>query len=99
MPFAPQNIYRFTRPSISRALLSQRGVYGIYNEKHWIFIGSSDDIRASLIEHWETDAVLGREQPTGFMFEASDVPRVRAALLIAEYRPVLNERPCRPLAV
>lgn len=73
-------------------LPKQRGVYGIYNDQKWLYVGHSEDIRTSLIEHWETDARLDRLEPTGWTYEITDAPRIRGVLLIAELRPVLNMR-------
>jgi hypothetical protein len=84
----PGNIHRrCTGPEINRVLPGQRGVFGIYNEHQWLVIGSSEDIRASLIDHWETNAQLDRLKPTGFTFELTHTARLREALLIAELKP------------
>ena len=92
MPF-PGNIRRrYALPEIKLLLPGQRGVYGIYNDDKWLYIGHSTDMRASLIEHWETDARLEALGPTGWTFEITKVERVRQTLLISELRPVLNAR-------
>jgi hypothetical protein len=92
MPFPTHIRRRFTRPELGRIRPGQRGVFGIYNPERWLYVGSSDDIRASLIDLWEHDVRLDRLQAEGFTFEVTDAPRIREALLISELNPVLNVR-------
>lgn len=92
MPFPGHIRRRYTWSEINRVLPKQRGVFGFYNERDWLYIGYSEDIRSSLIEHWETDAALDRLAPAGWSYEITNTPRLRSVLLIAELRPVLNVR-------
>jgi hypothetical protein len=47
------------------------GVYGLTNARGWIFIGESDDIRASLLARLERKfAGVDGRAATGFFFES-----------------------------
>ena len=83
-PFTPAGFVTYA-PKIS-------GVYGISNAREWLYIGSSDDIRAALRDHFEHDGRLMQKQPTGFVFEVCDAslrPN-RQNRLVLEYEPVCN---------
>jgi hypothetical protein len=71
------------------------GVYGLSNAREWIYIGESDDIQAALFEHLSNpDSELMRLGPKGFVLEICDRAKrmARQERLIAEYRPLLNQR-------
>ena len=69
------------------------GVYGLSNAREWVFVGGSDDIRATLLGHLQEDnTTLKSRAPTGFTFEICH-PSQRAARvsrLVAELSPVCN---------
>jgi hypothetical protein len=67
------------------------GIFGVSNASEWIYIGESDDIRASLL-HLQGDSALLNRGPTGFVFElCSPAARLaRQVRLIGEYEPVCN---------
>jgi excinuclease UvrABC nuclease subunit len=72
---------------------SSPGVYGISNAREWIYIGESDNIRLTLLEHLRdvyTSAM--KRQPTGFVYEVCEGIRrsVRQDRLIHEYEPTCN---------
>jgi hypothetical protein len=91
-PFAPQS---FTPVSVRVNAPARSGVYGISNAREWIFIGESDNIRASLLQDLQkgSSALLNR-LPTGFVFElcAAADRWARQDRLIREYEPVCNRR-------
>lgn len=50
MPFPQQQDNPFTRERVESLSTNQLGVYGLYNDEKWIYIGSGD-IRARLLAH------------------------------------------------
>jgi hypothetical protein len=92
----------FPRPFLTGAIEtiapSASGVYGISNATEWIFIGESDDIRNSLLNHsQESNTALSRRNPTGFVFEVCDVAHraARQDRLVGEYGPKCNRNSSR----
>lgn len=69
------------------------GLYGISSAREWIFIGHSDNIQQSLLDHLAAqEGWLVRRDPRGFVFEVCD-PTRRAArhhALVREYVPACN---------
>ena len=58
--------------SIKENAPKSSGIYGIYN-RAWIYIGESNDIQHSLLEHWSGDnTCITSAVPTGFVFERCD---------------------------
>ena len=102
MPWPPSgDYYIFSEESILKRAPSASGVYGLYNIRHQILIAEAADIRDALLRHKsELHFHLARFQPTGFTFEKCPgaIRELRAAELIAEYRPVLNNASSVPLA-
>jgi cell division septation protein DedD len=77
---------KFHAPPIS-------GVYGLFNFKHHILIGSTDNIRESLLRHARyTDFHFRRFEPTGFTFEAcpNESRDLRYQELVWEYDPIVQ---------
>jgi hypothetical protein len=71
------------------------GVYGLSNAKEWVFVGVTDDIRASLLGHLqERNTVLKSRVPTGFTFEICHPSQsaTRLSRLVSELSPVCNQR-------
>lgn len=69
------------------------GVYGLYNFRHQILIGASEDIRNALLRHLQkTNFRFRRFAPTGFVFELCppEDRASRAEELIREYKPILQ---------
>lgn len=91
MPFE-QFIPRPLKPrSVWADAPASSGVYGISNSREWLYIGETDDIRASLLGHLqESDSALMKKCPTGFVFELCGPGRrmVRRKRLITEYEPL-----------
>ena len=97
MGFASEKGYVFSESGIAQYAPRKSGVYGIYKNGEWIYIGEAKDIEARLYEHvrLESDqsARIWRRQPTGFIFELCDGERARKAReaqLIAELAPTCN---------
>ena len=71
------------------------GVYGLSNAKEWVFVGVTNDIRASLLGHLqERNTVLKSRVPTGFTFEICHPGQSGARLsrLVSELSPVCNQK-------
>jgi predicted GIY-YIG superfamily endonuclease len=83
-PFSIDNVQKFA----PRA----RGVYGLSNAREWIYIGVSENIRGSLLEHLEArSSQLMKRQPTGFVYEVCPGDEcARQDRLIQEYEPTCN---------
>src|SRR5664279_5132542 len=70
MPFPSGNSFPLTRISVRAHAPNCSGVYGIFNQSQWIYVGESSDIQRRLLAHIEdTEASLKRFSPTGFSFE------------------------------
>ncbi|MGA3231108.1 MAG: hypothetical protein ABSD51_14280 [Candidatus Binatus sp.] len=96
MPFKNQNVYGFTASGIVSAP-SASGVYGIYNQAAWIYIGESGDIAARLGEHLvgtNSNPDIRKNAPTGFTYElVLAAQRVqRQDELIRELMPLANKK-------
>jgi excinuclease UvrABC nuclease subunit len=96
MGFNKSSGYVFSEAGIAAYAPRESGVYGIYKEGTWIYIGEARDIEARLYEHLrgESDqsARILRQRPTGFIFERCDARTrtTREAQLIAELTPISN---------
>jgi excinuclease UvrABC nuclease subunit len=95
MPFQMHTgIAFFTNASILQNAPAWPGVYGLYKEGRWIYVGETDDIQKQLLEHLaETGSCIKREAPTDFVYEIVDASTrvARQAFLIRELSP-----PCNP---
>lgn len=83
----------YTLGSVQTHAPAVSGVYGLSNARQWVYIGESDNIKASLLGHLqETGTPLARLDPTGYSFEV--VPaynrQARQHRLISELAPVLT---------
>jgi hypothetical protein len=95
MPFNQITPRPFNAAAISLYAPPLEGVYGITNQREWIFIGVADNIQFSLLDHLsDLGTSLLQHQPAGFVFErCSGVQRVeRQRRLIEEYAPVLSTK-------
>jgi excinuclease UvrABC nuclease subunit len=96
MPFSSSTGYSFTERGIASYAPRESGVYGIYNNSEWIYIGEAKDIEARLYEHIrgqsDQSARILRRNPTGYLFERCDAltRTSREAQLIRELDPVCN---------
>ena len=94
MPFEQIAPRPFTLAGFHTYAPEMSGVYGISNASEWLYIGSADDIRASLLDHFHQDNGLMKKLPTGFVFEvcAAGHRPGRQDRLVQEYEPVCNRR-------
>ncbi len=93
MPFHNTAAHCFSAVSVQRNAPALSGVYGICNNREWLFIGVADDIQAALLQHLrETGSLLQLRMPSGFAFEVcSPAERVvRQNRLIVEMKPACN---------
>jgi len=95
MPFEQLTPRPFTPGAIATYAPAVSGVYGISNAHEWIFIGQTDDIKGSLLEHLQDlSTSLMKRQPAGFVFEVCQGARrsARQDRLVLEYEPACNRR-------
>jgi len=93
MPFINQNPRPYTRDNIEALAPNQNGVYGIFNDTHWIYVGKGD-IRERMLAHFDGDnPCINNNFPTRWVAEkwTSD-PSEREKELILELRPSCNRR-------
>jgi hypothetical protein len=94
MPFENSIAHAFTALSIRAHAPAMGGVYGISNAREWLYIGQSENIQSTLMNHLqERDSLLVRSSPTGFVYEVSWPERQseRCSRLIREYAPTCNQ--------
>ena len=95
MPFEQITPRPFTPAGVHTYAPATSGLYGISNARQWLYIGSADDIRAALLDHFNQDSGLMAKQPTGFVFEICNAGHcsTRQNHLVLEYEPVCNRLP------
>jgi hypothetical protein len=95
MAFENSVAHSFTAASIRAHAPNAPGVYGISNAREWLFIGTADDIQASLFAHLQaTDAFFAGRAPAGFVYEicnSSHALATRHDRLVHQYAPVCNQ--------
>jgi hypothetical protein len=99
MPFEQVVPRLFSATSVREHAPMLSGVYGITNAREWIYIGETDNIQKTLLEHLqESDTSLVNCRPTGFVYEICDLAKrpQRQGRLILEYGPSCNSRPADP---
>jgi hypothetical protein len=93
MPFLQQAPRKFNRIEIESLDPNQNGVYGIFNEREWIYVGKGD-LRQRLLDHLNGDnpSILQR-QPTHWVGEVfAQNPSERERILIIECSPICNKK-------
>jgi hypothetical protein len=93
MPFNQFIPRSFTPDSVHTYAPVSSGVYGISNAREWIYIGETENIQSSLLNHLhEINTTLKKREPTGFVFEVCDQAHrsSRQDRLVAEYGPSCN---------
>jgi hypothetical protein len=93
MPFNQFTPRNFTNDAVQMYAPGVSGVYGISNAREWIYIGETDNIQSSLLDHLhEINTTLMKREPTGFVFEVCDRARraSRQDRLVTEYDPACN---------
>ena len=93
MAFVQQVPRAFTRQNVEGLRPSQVGVYGLFNQGGWVYVGKGD-IRERLLAHLTGDnPTLLRYQPTHWVDEVTPGdPSVRERHLILELQPACNQR-------
>jgi hypothetical protein len=93
MPFNQFTPRNFKDDAVQMYAPAMSGVYGISNAREWIYIGETDNIRGSLLNHLhEINTQLMKRVPTGFVFEVCDSSHrsSRQDRLVTEYGPACN---------
>ncbi len=93
MPFSAScTVRRFDRASIEALNPDQLGVYGIFREGQWIYVGRGD-IRSRMLDHLNGDIpCIQANRATSWVAELSNTPKARERELILELSPVCNQR-------
>ncbi|MBU2545493.1 hypothetical protein KKC65_03545 [Patescibacteria group bacterium] len=95
MPFAKQTPRIFNRENIEKINPDQSGIYGLFREGSWIYVGKGD-IRQRLLDHLNGDNhCITNAQPTHWVDEVvNGDPSLREKELIIELRNrlVCNEK-------
>lgn len=93
MPFPKQQPRLFTRENVMAINPNQIGVYGLFRQDAWVYVGKGD-IRQRLLDHLNGDnTCISREKPTHWVDEVtSGDPSIREKQLIAEFQPICNQR-------
>lgn len=92
MPFPQQKGNPFTRDSVEKLSPNQTGVYGLYSDEKWIYIGSGN-IRERLLAHLEgNNLCIAANGPTHWVAEITPDTVNREKQLIMEHRPICNQR-------
>jgi hypothetical protein len=92
MPFPQQTIRLFTRNNILALKENQLGVYGLYRQGVWIYVGKGD-IRQRLLDHFNGDnPCITREKPTHWVDVVCADYDTREKQLISELNPTCNQR-------
>jgi hypothetical protein len=93
MPFPQQTPHQFTRLSVEALKPGQVGVYGLFREGAWVYIGSGD-IRSRLLAHLNGDnPLILAEKPTHWvevLVRGDPVPTEK--VLTMECNPLCNRR-------
>ena len=98
MPFHQVIPRSFTSDGVHTYAPVSSGVYGLSNSREWIYIGETDNIQSSLLNHLvEVNTALKKRAPTGFVFEVCDHGQraSRQNRLVGEYSPICNRQPGR----
>ena len=96
MPWSAVHGFRFTSASILTNVPKQSGVFGLYNEQGWVFIGQGSDLQQSLFQCLDKSRqYFWPNEPHGYTFEIcnSDACNERRDALILEYYPTRNHLP------
>lgn len=92
MPFAQQNPRLFNQFNIEAINGNPNGVYGIFRQGQWIYVGSGD-IRTRLLAHLNGDnSCITNQKPTHYVDEVTQQYKAREKELILELSPVCNKK-------
>ena len=95
MAFVPQKPRLFTKQSIEVLNVGQIGVYGLFRQGLWVYVGKGD-IKQRLLDHLNGDnPLISRAQPTHWVGElVVGDPSFREKELILEFLPICNQKVC-----
>ena len=89
-------LFTFNRQTVMASGPRTAGVYALWRDDRWIYIGQSSNIFERLLEHLSpAEGCIARERPSGFGFELiadGKSRRARQEELIRELEPVCNHR-------
>jgi len=93
MSFTKQTPREFTKNNVEILKCEQMGVYGIFKQGEWLYVGRGD-IRQRLLDHLNGDIPgLLASQPTYWVDEViNGDPANREKELIIELNPLHNEK-------
>lgn len=92
MPFVKQDPRSYTRQGVEALSQDQNGVYGLFREDVWVYVGRGD-IRERLLAHLNDDnPCITREKPTHFVAGVTSQSESRERELILELNPICNRR-------
>ena len=95
MPWMNRNGFPYSQLGITMNAWEASGVYGLYKEQQWIYIGETGDMRGRLLEHLGGDHPrIVAAMPTYFSYELHPAFKrvARQDALILELRPLCNAR-------
>ena len=93
MPFIQQTPRAFTRENVSALRPGQNGVYGLFKQDVWIYVGKGN-IRQRLLDHLNGDnPCITRQAPTHWVDEVIQRdPSDKEKQLILELNPTCNQK-------
>ncbi|OGI59890.1 hypothetical protein A2814_01005 [Candidatus Nomurabacteria bacterium RIFCSPHIGHO2_01_FULL_38_19] len=94
MPFTQQTPRMFSRQDIESLNENQLGIYSIFKQGQWIYIGKGD-IRTRLLAHLNGDKpCIIKLGPTHWVGELLNDPQMsnREKQLILEFKPPCNDK-------
>lgn len=93
MPWHNKESYPFTREGIEENAPSGGGVYVLFDQQRFTYVGESDDVRQSLVRHLEGDDTwINAWAPPFFSYELypASARVARHGALIRELKPACN---------
>jgi hypothetical protein len=92
VPFPTQESRPFTKAGIEWLAPNQNGVYGIFRQDAWIYVGRGD-LRTRLLSHFNGDNPrITRERPTSYVTLVTKNDETMERSLIIELNPIANRR-------
>jgi len=93
MSFVQQTPRSFARQDIETLTPGQVGVYGLFRQNQWVYVGKGD-LRERLLAHLNGDnPCISRQVPTQWVGEVTPAdPSARERQLILELQPSCNLR-------
>jgi hypothetical protein len=92
MPFVEQTPRPFTKADVESVNPNQMGVYGLFKQGEWIYVGKGD-IRERLLAHFNGDnPCITRRAPDHWVGEVTKNYDNREKELILELTPTCNQK-------